>query len=103
MREPLYVMATRGRENNMLYVDTMYDPDGSTAHEPGLATDPVEVLEEILTRSAADVSATETRQQERDASTSPARLEAEGDAIVAAHCARRNQIRATSLRLGRGI
>src|SRR5665811_2117550 len=25
LREPLYVMATRGRESNRLYVDTMYD------------------------------------------------------------------------------
>ncbi|WP_298445973.1 AAA family ATPase, partial [Ferrimicrobium sp.] len=32
-REVLYVAATRGREANLLYVDTHYDPDPATAHE----------------------------------------------------------------------
>ena len=32
LREPLYVMATRGRESNRLYVDTAHEPDSATAH-----------------------------------------------------------------------
>ena len=37
-REVLYVMATRGREVNRLYVDTHYDPDPETFH--GAAREP---------------------------------------------------------------
>ncbi len=33
-REVLYVAATRGRDSNRLYVDTAYDPDPDTAHQP---------------------------------------------------------------------
>jgi len=33
LREPLYVMATRGRESNRPYVDTAYDPDKATSHD----------------------------------------------------------------------
>ena len=33
VRESLYVMATRGRETNKLYVDTTYDPDTQTSHQ----------------------------------------------------------------------
>ena len=32
LREPLYVMATRGRESNRLYIDTAHEPDSATAH-----------------------------------------------------------------------
>ncbi|MGO4664442.1 MobF family relaxase [Terrabacter sp. 2TAF16] len=49
MREPLYVMATRGRESNMLYVDTMYDPDVTTSHDEAVTTNPTAVLD-VLTR-----------------------------------------------------
>jgi len=91
MREPLYVMATRGRESNTLYVDTMYDPDGSTAHEPLVAQDPAAVLEEVLSRSGAQLSATEMRVQESASSGDPARATAEGAAVVAVH-RRRSQI-----------
>lgn len=89
MREPLYVMATRGRESNVLYVDTMYDPDSATSHEAPLVRNPTEVLERVLAQSGADVSATEMLGRERESSHSPARLEAEGAAIVALRRARR--------------
>ena len=81
VREPLYVMATRGREANRLYVDTSYDPDTDTAHE---IVEPVAadlVLREVLATSGADLSATETRTAEMRAAMSPARFEAEGAAI----------------------
>ncbi|WP_235506880.1 MobF family relaxase [Terrabacter sp. Root181] len=91
MREPLYVMATRGRERNMLYVDTHYEPDAATSHDEVVATEPTVVLERVLARSGADVSATETRALELSNSTKPARLEAEGAAILASHALRRVQ------------
>lgn len=81
VREPLYVMATRGREANRLYVDTSYDPDTDTAHE---IVEPVAVgqlLRKVLATSGADLSATETRISEVSAAMSPAHLEAEGAAI----------------------
>ena len=37
-REVLYVMATRGRESNRLYVDTHYDPDPQTVPRPSIRT-----------------------------------------------------------------
>ena len=36
-REVLYVSATRGRESNNLYVDTSFDPDPATGHEPAIS------------------------------------------------------------------
>jgi len=60
-REVLYVAATRGRESNLLYVDTSYDPDPQTSHdgisEPQSAR---EVLAGVLENEGADVSAHET-------------------------------------------
>ena len=57
-REVLYVMATRGREVNRLYVDTHYDPDPETSHgqtgEPQTARD---VLIGALRNEGADVAA----------------------------------------------
>ncbi|MFC7594829.1 hypothetical protein ACFQU3_05900 [Terrabacter sp. GCM10028922] len=80
-REPLYVMATRGRESNRLYVDTMYDPDLATAHDEPVGVEPVEVLKQVLAHSGADTSASETRRDGERAAESPARLDAEGAAI----------------------
>ena len=57
-REAVYVLATRGRESNRLYVDTHYDPDPQTAHDQ--ATEPVtakEVLTGVLRNEGADVAA----------------------------------------------
>ena len=36
-REVLYVAATRGRESNMVYVDTTFDPDPATGHDGTIA------------------------------------------------------------------
>lgn len=103
MREPLYVMATRGLESNVLYVDTMYDPDEPTAHEPGRAADPTAVLDEVLARTGADVSATEIRQREHNNSKNTARLEAEGAAVTAVRRAWRTESGAAALPQGREI
>src|SRR5665811_1206700 len=60
LREPLYVMATRGRESNRLYVDTMYEPDIATSHEPPDEVAPADVPRHVLANSGADKSATQT-------------------------------------------
>ena len=54
VREPLYVMATRGRESNRLYVDTRYDPDSDTSHDLGDPVPAVDVLTQVLARSGAE-------------------------------------------------
>jgi len=59
-REVLYVAATRGRESNRLYVDTMYDPDADTQHGPPAERDAGDVLRQVLEARGADLSATET-------------------------------------------
>jgi len=82
LREPLYVMATRGRESNRLYVDTMYDPDSETSHEPPDELAPADVLRYVLANSGADKSATLTITEEWANSHSIARLWAEYDAIA---------------------
>ncbi|GAA2161088.1 conjugative relaxase-like TrwC/TraI family protein [Humibacillus xanthopallidus] len=80
VREPLYVMATRGRESNRLYIDTRYDPDSETAHEQPLEVPPLDVLTRVLACSGADKSATETRHDEFTNADNPARFVAEGAA-----------------------
>jgi hypothetical protein len=68
-REVLYVSATRGREDNRLYVDTGFDPDPPTSH-PGVARpqSPREVLAAVLARAGGEVSAHEAiRRAEREA------------------------------------
>jgi conjugative relaxase-like TrwC/TraI family protein len=57
-REVLYVMATRGRASNRIYVDTHYDPDPQTSHDQ--AFEPLtakEVLAGVLRNEGADVAA----------------------------------------------
>jgi len=82
LREPLYVMATRGRENNRLYVDTMYDPDVATSHQPPEELTPADTLRYVLASSGADKSATQTIKQEWANSHSITRLWAEYDTIA---------------------
>lgn len=67
LREPLYVMATRGRESNRLYVDTARDAPGATCHRDIIDRDPLDVLRHVLTTSGADRSAHETRLAEQAA------------------------------------
>ena len=59
-REVLYVAATRGRESNRRYVDTMYDPDADTQHGLPAERDAGDVLRQVLEARGADMSATET-------------------------------------------
>jgi hypothetical protein len=59
-REMLYVAATRGRESNRLYVDTMYDPDADTQHGLPAEREAGDVLRQVLEARGADQSATET-------------------------------------------
>lgn len=82
VREPLYVMATRGRESNRLYVDTTYDPDVATSHENVTSADPVGVLEGVIRTSGADPSATATRQAEEEGAHAEWRLMAEAAALA---------------------
>jgi conjugative relaxase-like TrwC/TraI family protein len=57
-REALYVLATRGRESNQLYVDTHYDPDPQTAHDQAAeAVSAKEVLVGVLRNEGAHVAA----------------------------------------------
>jgi conjugative relaxase-like TrwC/TraI family protein len=60
-REVLYVAATRGRESNGLYVDTTYDPDRATGHDPAISPQTArDVLACVLANEGADLSAHET-------------------------------------------
>jgi conjugative relaxase-like TrwC/TraI family protein len=82
LREPLYVMATRGRESNQLYVDTKYDPDLDTSHESPEDLSPADVLRYVLASSGADKSATLTISETWADSHSITRLWAEYDTIA---------------------
>ena len=67
-REVLYVAATRGRESNMLYVDTTFDPDPSTGHYGTLVPQSAgDVLAGVLANEGVELSAYETleRAQQR--------------------------------------
>ncbi|MEO3936801.1 MobF family relaxase [Dermatophilaceae bacterium Soc4.6] len=89
VREPLYVMATRGRESNRLYVDTTYDPDVATSHDDAVQSDPVEVLEGVIGTSGTELSATATRQAEEEAAHAERRVMAQGGAVLDVHRQRR--------------
>ena len=77
-REVLYVSATRGREENRLYVDTCFDPDPPTSH-PGLARpqSTTAVLGAVLAREGAEVSAHEAIRRAHQEARSFAVLAAE--------------------------
>ena len=81
-RESLYVLATRGRESNRLYVDTTHDPDVDTAHEPAPESDPTDVLRQVLATAGGDASATETMAEELTRAKTPSRVEAERSLIA---------------------
>ena len=57
LREPFYVMATRGREANRLYVDTTYDADAATSHTDPDHRTPADVLRAALAATGYDRSA----------------------------------------------
>jgi hypothetical protein len=89
-REVLYVMATRGREVNRLYVDTHYDPDPETSHgqkgEPQTARD---VLIGALRNEGADVAAHDMMRRQQDQADGMERLAAEYLTLAAAAQAER--------------
>jgi hypothetical protein len=59
-REVLYVAATRGRESNMIYVDSSFDPDPATGHDStAIEYSATEVLTGVLANEGADLSAHE--------------------------------------------
>jgi conjugative relaxase-like TrwC/TraI family protein len=77
-REVLYVMATRGRASNRLYVDTHYDPDPQTSHDQ--ASEPVtakEVLAGVLRNEGADVAAHDMIRRQQSEAEGMERLSAE--------------------------
>jgi hypothetical protein len=60
-REVLYVCASRGRESNRLYVDTVYDPDPATGHDGATPVQTARgVLAGVLANEGADLSAHES-------------------------------------------
>jgi len=60
-REVLYVAATRGRECNIIYVDTSFDPDPDTSHDStAIQSSATNVLAGVLANEGADLSAHET-------------------------------------------
>lgn len=81
-REVLYVSASRGRESNRLYVDTMYDPDMDTQHGTPMERDAGDVLRTVLEARGADLSATETMAAEWAEQYSITRLWAEYETIA---------------------
>ena len=77
-REVLYVMATRGREVNRLYVETHFDPEPETSHgqsgEPQTARD---VLIGALRNEGADIAAHDMIRRQQDHAEGMERLAAE--------------------------
>jgi hypothetical protein len=77
-REVLYVMSTRGRESNRIYVDTHYDPDPQTSHDQ--ASEPAtakEVLAGVLRHEGADVAAHDMIRRQQAEAEGMERLSAE--------------------------
>ncbi len=56
-REALYVAASRGREANTIYVDTLNESDVDTSHGPDRERNVQDVLRTVLNNVGADVSA----------------------------------------------
>jgi ATP-dependent exoDNAse (exonuclease V) alpha subunit len=78
-REALYVMASRGRDLNRLYVDTTPDAGESDIDAaPDRGLDAGDVLRNAIATGAADVSAHHTETVEYEAAAARWRLEAEG-------------------------
>jgi conjugative relaxase-like TrwC/TraI family protein len=67
LREPLYVMATRGRESNRLYIDTAGDSGDVTHQAEQGSADPVDILREAIATSGVEVAATQVRRHEHEA------------------------------------
>lgn len=84
-REVLYVMLTRGRHANHVYVDTTFDPDPATGHghaiEPRTAR---QVLAGVLANQAVELSAHETIRASQEAAEALPSLHAEYATIAKA-------------------
>jgi len=63
-RETLYVMASRGVQENVLYVDTSPDPDPASRPDDQPETEPRDVLLEVLARDGVDRAASTVLAQE---------------------------------------
>jgi conjugative relaxase-like TrwC/TraI family protein len=77
-REVLYVSATRGKEDNRIYVDTYYDPDPQTSH--GESVEPItgkQVLVGVLRNEGAELAAHDMIRREHDEAEGMERLSAE--------------------------
>jgi len=84
-REALYVAATRGRQSNLLYVDTHYDPDPATSHDDMTSAQTArQVLYGCLRRRGADLTAHDTIRASQDAARSLLTLHAEYATIARA-------------------
>ncbi|WP_270887096.1 MobF family relaxase [Pedococcus sp. 5OH_020] len=68
--EPLYVMATRGRDINQLYIDIADDPDNAIQHGGLDHADSADVLRRIVETSSVELSATQVRHDEHAATRS---------------------------------
>ncbi len=97
-REVLYVSATRGRESNSLYVDTLFDPDPATGHEPAISQRTArDVLAGVLANDGADLSAHESLERAQLQAKDFRVLAAEYETLVqAAHQHRLDELLAHS-------
>jgi hypothetical protein len=84
-REALYVAVTRGRDANLLYVDTNWDPDPQTSHDGTAAPHTAkEVLVGVLHNEGADLAAHDMIRRSQSEAESIARLFAEYQTIAKA-------------------
>ncbi|MHB1734673.1 MAG: MobF family relaxase [Ferrimicrobium acidiphilum] len=82
-REVLYVAATRGREANLLYVDTHYDPDPATAHEGTTEVQSArQVLITCLANQGSEMGAHEMIRKEHEEAEGIIRLHGEYETIA---------------------
>ena len=82
-REVLYVAATRGREANLLYVDTHYDPDPATAHEGTTEVQSArQVLIACLANQGSEIGAHEMIRIEHEEAEGIIRLHGEYETIA---------------------
>jgi len=82
-REVLYVAATRGREANLLYVDTHYDPDPATAHEGTTEVQSArQVLITCLANQGSEMGAHEMIRKEYEEAEGIIRLHGEYETIA---------------------
>ncbi|WP_308464346.1 hypothetical protein, partial [Ferrimicrobium sp.] len=82
-REVLYVAATRGREANLLYVDTHYDPDPATAHEGTTEVQSArQILVTCLANQGSELGAHEMIRREHEDAEGIIRLHGEYETIA---------------------